>query len=451
MGSKNSKNKNNKSNNKQNNQNNQDKLNKTNKPNEKNYQNLQKPNVQNMENVQNIENTQNIENIQNNQNNKDYNIEIIYSKDEKITLNVKESDTIKDIKKKIYENMNIIPHILIYNKIGLNHNKTLRDYNIKEGSCIKIKSIFHLNLHIFYLHNKYILLPNILTRDSIESIKRKIETIINIPISDQKLYYKEQELEDDKPLLLYDINNGAFEEKFDLYIGPSNGVSIHIKKNDEMYNFSFSPKEKVEKIKETIHTYLKYPTNVQTLAFNEEELDNDKTLEEYNINNKSTLTLFFKHKNDYLIFVKRPNGDIYAFDVVKSETILNIKKKVEEKEKDLTPEHLKLKFNNTELDENKTLLDYNVENESIIEAIFKSTDGYEIFIKTLTGKTLIFKVESYYTIEKVKELTYDSEHIPLDKQIIIFEGRQLEDYRTLEEYKVFKNSTLHYVLKLRGG
>ena len=376
-------------------------------------------------------------------------------------IQAKRSDTIESVKQKILDKVDAEQtsptdqkQIMLYNgshKMLIYEEKTLSNYNIKNEDTIRlcrmtrVKRGFML-IRVKTLTGKEI---NLIAEPfvTVEDVMKKIQDIEGIPPDQQRLVYVGKQLENCRMISDYYIKNGSVVHLVLRLRGGGLMILVNVF-GMGILRFGAGTPNTIMSIKKKIEKEIKIPPYYQTLIFAGIKLEDDRTLQDYNIVQSGCILYLELCFDLNKIDVVTPDGVSLTYRIEPSNTIENIKAKILYIGTNEVPcDQLKLSFNGRILENDKTLPDYNIHKEDHLYLVFPSQpDCNTINVENPTGETITVIYNPSDTIKTVKSKIQDKEGILSYRQVLTFYKELNDDSQTLSECRIKRGHTIYLSL-----
>ena len=368
-------------------------------------------------------------------------LKVVYQEtNQTITLAVDPDDSIANLKSIINakKGFPVDEQGIVCNGRELEDDRTVSDYNIPNKSTLNLvlRVNGHNRMEVTILTEArgpeatYTLAVR--PTETILEVKLKIRDMTGVPPHKQILNFADRELENTRIISDYNIRNDSV-----IYLVEKIEVCLVFSSTQERMALELRPKDTVESVKEKIHAKIKISPYRQILQFNGELLDDVHSLNYYNIENKSTLFLYLAVE----IFVKMSTGIDVRFKLIKSNTIKNVKERIQLSQ-DIPCDMQRLHYLRRLLEDKYTLSDYSIKNGSVLDC---NVLLISINVKMPNKDDISVDVCPEDKVRIVIDKIQARVAIPSDHQCLMYDGIKLVHGRILRDYQIRNGSILNLV------
>uniref|UniRef100_UPI00398E6E65 uncharacterized protein isoform X1 n=1 Tax=Pristiophorus japonicus TaxID=55135 RepID=UPI00398E6E65 len=384
----------------------------------------------------------------------------IFLKNEKGKISTHEvlpSETVKAFRARVQRQEGVPPNQqrLMYEGKQLEDGRSLSDYNIQSQGTIFLLLRLRggMRLQVKFMTGEFIELeidPSI----QVSTLKMKISEKTGVPKFQQRLVVQNGssvELKDDRRLSDYSVY-------------PSDGIMLIVKNEERIQIFlkndkgkisthEVLPSETVKAFRARVQRQEGVPPNQQRLMYEGKQLEDGRSLSDYNIQSQGTIFLLLRLRGGMRLQVKFMTGEFIELEIDPSIQVSTLKMKISEKT-GVPKFQQRLVVQNgssVELKDDRRLSDYSVYPSDGIMLIVKNEERIQIFLKNDKGKISTHEVLPSETVKAFRARVQRQEGVTPNQQRLMYEGKQLEDGRSLSDYNIQSQGTIFLLLRLRGG
>ena len=378
-------------------------------------------------------------------------IRLIIDNDD-FSIEMSRTESLWNLKEQLCLKFGISDCIFFYKEKILRNKNTLIFYKIDYGDTLYVYKrlgypfaliTYKLTLEVFDKYDAYYNDPASLIYDEIDSIlQRPFKLLCNNKIIQNDLStLEENHLDSGSIIYVYcniDTIHPSLFESMLINIIIINSLNEH-------FSITISWFLTLKELKKIlIKKNIEAREKNLFIRFDNKILYSNKRIVDYNIQDNSILLIFFS--TDLDIYIKTPTGKLILIDVKSSDSINNVKCKIKNKEK-MPTDQQHLKFSGYQLEDDKILKDYNIQNNSIIDLVIKAKDFLKIYIEIIGKNTITINADSSDSLQDIQEIIREKEGISINQQWLIYSGKQLENDKTLSYYNIQNNSTVFLIVR----